>query len=97
MLSTDPPTILSARITPHESVHEGSNVTLTCEVSGRPAPDVHWFYKNEQTQLSTNLSLTASVTLDKVTPLDSREYWCMAHNEIPPPAYMSALLSVRGN
>jgi len=53
---------------------EGSDLTLTCEVIGNPAPSFSWYHKNKVIKSS------AQLTLHELTINDDGDYICKVIN-----------------
>ena len=77
----------------------GSNVSLSCNVSGTPLPSVTWLKRVGQEDslapptdsnaakdgFSNSETTLFSITLQRVTPKDSGVYKCMAQNRLVNP------------
>jgi len=75
------------------SVEKGNTITLRCNVTGYPPPDVAWkkWGKHEH-PVATVIATSENVTLDSVERLDSGTYECTAKNNLGPEA--SAQVSI---
>ena len=80
--------------------HQGSDVLLSCNVSGMPLPSVTWLKKvaghedypaplpdtNDSDVVDDSYETTTfSITLPSVSPQDSGVYKCMAQNKLVNP------------
>ena len=77
-----PPKLITDPAT--QTVTEGTNVRLLCEVSGDPIPEHTWF-QNENRITSLNddrfkVDEKGTLTIEKVTGKDTNKYICRADN-----------------
>ena len=75
VFSSVPPRVLW--ISPNRTAELDNEVTLVCQVTGRPTPRVVWT-KNGLV-LQDSLS-TGNITLDNISPADGGSYECSAIN-----------------
>ncbi|XP_022799389.1 peroxidasin-like, partial [Stylophora pistillata] len=65
---------------------EGENVTLTCNATGNPEPELLWFKDYEHLERSSNrISLSAgnkSLMIANLNRTNSGKYLCVAQNEV---------------
>eukprot|EP00794_Sanderia_malayensis_P015668 gene15668-17248_t len=62
----------------------GSNVTLPCEVSGRPKPRIKWVRRGGNFNLNDNryqVHDNGSLSIQSITPKDAATYVCKASNK----------------
>lgn len=86
----DPAEILSGPISnPSSPLINGSNLTLSCSISGAPLPNITWLVNGSEIDVDSNNRLTASVDEDSaqlqfepVTDHDAGSYQCSAYNSI---------------
>ena len=89
---TDPPSITNH--TSRETVKEGDNITLFCDVSGEPEPSVTWTEVGSPEVLSNTSSLTI-VNVSRPEPPDNRiKYKCTASNGVGTPATATSTIDV---
>ncbi|XP_022807273.1 hemicentin-1-like [Stylophora pistillata] len=76
--------LVSAKITGIkgvQTVHEGSNLQLTCEASGRPEPNISWVKQMAGNQGNTGVQQEGKVlTITKISRTDSGTFNCTAYN-----------------
>ena len=58
---------------------EGSPVTITCEASGKPLPDVAWIRNGV---LESSAEKTAVLKFDNINRADAGQYTCQANNTV---------------
>ena len=58
---------------------EGSPVTMACEASGKPLPDVAWIRNGE---LESSGKKTAFLKFDNINRKDAGQYTCRANNSV---------------
>ncbi|PFX14817.1 IgLON family member 5 [Stylophora pistillata] len=64
-----------------QTVHEGSNLQLTCEASGRPEPNISWVKQMAGNQGNTGVQQEGKVlTITKISRTDSGTFNCTAYN-----------------
>ena len=64
---------------------ERNNVTLTCNATGNPEPQVSWFKDKDLVESTKRIYLSANNSLLTITDVnrnDSGGYLCVAHNEV---------------
>ena len=82
---TDPPVITTH---PQNNTRiEGENVTLSCNASGNPVPTISWTSSGSRVDTSNNPRISFSegkklLTITNVNRTDSREYQCVAGNNV---------------
>ena len=91
-LNTDKPTIQSVTGVLYP-VCEGSQVTLYCEITGKPSPFVAWISANG-TVLQNSTSVT-SYTISQVMRNDEGNYTCKASNAIGEDFNSTSILDVQ--
>ena len=75
---------------------EGKNVTLTCNATGNPEPELSWF--SDKHLVKSRISLSAgnqSLMIANVNRIDSGKYMCVAHNEVGNVYLKVAILNVQ--
>uniref|UniRef100_A0A670I0I1 Ig-like domain-containing protein n=1 Tax=Podarcis muralis TaxID=64176 RepID=A0A670I0I1_PODMU len=68
-----------------QNINEGQDVLLTCEVSGDPSPEIHWFKDNQPIALSSNIRVNRSknvysLAIQNAAVSDSGKYTVKAKN-----------------
>uniref|UniRef100_A0A8D2JFV4 Ig-like domain-containing protein n=1 Tax=Varanus komodoensis TaxID=61221 RepID=A0A8D2JFV4_VARKO len=68
-----------------QNINEGQDVSLTCEVSGDPSPEIHWFKDNQPVDLSSNIRVSRSrnvysLAIHNAAVSDSGKYTVKAKN-----------------
>ena len=64
-----------------QTVHEGSNLQLTCEASGKPEPNITWTKEKTGNQGNTGLLQEGKVlTIKEISRNDSGTFNCAAYN-----------------
>ena len=58
---------------------EGSPVTIACEASGKPLPDVAWIRNGE---LESSGKKVVSLKFDNINRTDAGQYTCRANNSV---------------
>ena len=75
-------------------VQEGSNISLTCNASGKPDPSVTWTKLGSSGVLSNTSSLTIVNTSRSGTPDNAIQYQCTASNGVETPAKVIVNITV---
>ena len=88
------PPVITASPFPDGSINRyfksGDSVTLKCNASGTPKPNITWYKKGfseEETPFDTNLPNIkvlpdGSLMIEPMTALDEGSYFCKAHTEV---------------
>ncbi|TGZ56530.1 Lachesin, partial [Temnothorax longispinosus] len=84
-----PPDILDYPTSTDMVVREGSNVTLRCEATGSPTPNITWRREDGELIILGNSQEVASIdgpvfNITKVNRLQMGAYLCIASNGVPP-------------
>ena len=76
------------------SVQEGNNITLLCNVSGKPAPVMAWT-KAGSSQVLSHTSLLSVVNVSRPGTADNTiQYQCKASNGVETPATVTVNVTV---
>ena len=59
--------------------NEGSVVSIKCEATGTPDPDVRWIHNG---QVKSSGSRTAQLSFNKISRVDAGVYTCKANNSV---------------
>ncbi|XP_022249464.1 limbic system-associated membrane protein-like, partial [Limulus polyphemus] len=98
-----PPQIKRENTSSDISTKEGSNVTLTCVVTGYPTPSITWRREDGQPITRSNIErhfgsdpnqVSESLNLIRVTRNHTGAYLCIAMNGVPPSVSQRILLQV---
>ncbi|XP_070503265.1 papilin isoform X3 [Chironomus tepperi] len=75
----------------------GSEITLYCNASGYPAPEISWYKDNRAVEVSDHIRIIDSQRLVVVDaqPFDSGNYRCVARNEYSQ-AFAAEVITVEG-
>ena len=76
------------------TVIEGGNITLVCNISGVPAPSIHWTQIGSSKVVSHNSSLTIVNVSRPGTPDNMIQYQCTASNGVETPATATVNVTV---
>ena len=77
-----------------ETVVEFANITLTCNVSGKPHPGITWTRLGSSEVLSNTSSLTIVNVSRPGTPDNMIQYQCTASNGVEKPATATVNVTV---
>ncbi|XP_071643522.1 neurotrimin isoform X1 [Temnothorax longispinosus] len=94
-----PPDILDYPTSTDMVVREGSNVTLRCEATGSPTPNITWRREDGELIILGNSQEVASIdgpvfNITKVNRLQMGAYLCIASNGVPPTVSKRIMLVV---
>ncbi|KAL0110291.1 hypothetical protein PUN28_013736 [Cardiocondyla obscurior] len=94
-----PPDILDYPTSTDMVVREGSNVSLRCEATGSPTPNITWRREDGELIILGNSQEVASVdgpvfNITKVNRLQMGAYLCIASNGVPPTVSKRIMLVV---
>ena len=66
------------------SLSEGRQLKFTCKVSGKPLPNVFWYYTNESIHRlnMTEVDRKNTLLIRQARPSNSGLYQCYAHNRL---------------
>jgi hypothetical protein len=81
----------------NQTMFEGENATISCNVTGTPPIVVTWEKDGTDFKVSSDSRLQSSndgqqLTVTQVVPLDSGSYVCVANNSIVVKSYPGNLL-----
>ncbi|XP_066024524.1 neural cell adhesion molecule 1-like isoform X8 [Pocillopora verrucosa] len=68
---------------------EGSSVTMTCEASGKPPPDVAWIRNGV---LESSGKKSAFLKFDNINRTDAGQYTCRANNSVEVPSINTTIV-----
>jgi len=91
-LIIDPPSITIHEKS--ETVVEGDNITLTCNVTGKPYPAIAWTKLGDFKVLSNTPLVTIMNVTRPGTPDNMIQYQCTASNGVGTPATATANITV---
>ena len=91
-LIIDPPSITINKI--RQTVEEGDNIMLTCNVTGKPQPIISWTKLESSEVLSNTSSLTIVNVSRPETPDNMIQYQCTASNGVGTPATATVNVTV---
>ena len=75
-------------------MQEGSNISLTCNVSGKPDPSISWT-KLGSSEVLSNISKLTIVNMSRPgTPDNVIQYQCTASNGVETPATATVNITV---
>ena len=75
-------------------VQEGSNISVTCNASGKPQPSIAWTKLGSSEVLSNAASLTIMNMSRPGTPDNIIQYQCTASNGVEKPATATVNVTV---
>ena len=81
-----------------DTVTEGDYVTLSCNATGNPAPNISWTRKGSPLNAGGRISFSdgeKQLTITNVHRTDSGEYQCVATNRVGKDASNAATLNVQ--
>ena len=77
------------------TVLEGNNLQLSCEVSGRPEPNITWTKQEPGNQRNTGVVQEGKVlTITNINRIDAVEFTCAAYNGFGKPEYQTVYVNV---
>ena len=91
-LLSAPPKILG--IKGNLNVLEGNNLQLTCEVSGRPEPNITWTKEKPGNQGNTVVAQGKVLPIPNINRTDARNYTCTAYNGFGTPDNQTVYVNV---
>ncbi|XP_070503266.1 papilin isoform X4 [Chironomus tepperi] len=96
-LTVDVPVSVSLSLPRGKVISVGSEITLYCNASGYPAPEISWYKDNRAVEVSDHIRIIDSQRLVVVDaqPFDSGNYRCVARNEYSQ-AFAAEVITVEG-